>query len=127
MFRRKQVFKRLPWALAQVKAGNTLEELLNETRQVIYSLYWEKGITKKAYNNIINSIKINTKMDPLFMNSKNSKIADPHKLLLNFANLKSNKTNLKRDKYVTLSNLNRYYAWKNAKNLIRTINWNKEF
>ena len=52
------MFKRLPWALAQVKAGNTLEELLNETRQVIYSLYWEKGITKKAYNNIINSIKI---------------------------------------------------------------------
>ena len=58
MFRRKQVLKRLPWALAQVKAGNTFEELLNETRQVIYSLYWEKGITKKVYNNIINSIKI---------------------------------------------------------------------
>ena len=57
MFRRKQVLKRLPWALAQVKAGNTFEELLNETRQVIYSLYWEKGITKKVYNNIINSIK----------------------------------------------------------------------
>ena len=53
MFRRKQVFKRLQWALAQVKAGNTFEELLNETRQVIYSLYWEK-----VYNNIINSIKI---------------------------------------------------------------------
>ena len=66
-------------------------------------------------------------MDPLFMNSKNSKTADPHKLLLNFANLKINKTNLKRDKYVALSNLSRYYVWKNAKNLIRTINWNEEF
>ena len=54
----KQVLKRLPWALAQIKAGNTFEELLNEKRQVIYSLYWEKGITKKVYINIINPITI---------------------------------------------------------------------
>ena len=54
-------------------------------------------------------------MDTIFMNSKNSKTADPHELLLNFANLKSDKTNLKSHKYVALSNLSRYYAWKNVK------------
>ena len=47
----------LPVALAQVKASNTSENLLNEIRQMIYSLYWAKEITKKVYNNIINSIK----------------------------------------------------------------------
>ena len=33
-----------PIALTQVKAGNTSENLLNEIRQFIYSLYWEKKI-----------------------------------------------------------------------------------
>ena len=46
----------LPTALAQVKAGNTSENLLNEIRQIIYSLYQAKKITKKVYNNIMNSI-----------------------------------------------------------------------
>ena len=45
-------------ALAQVKACNTSENLLNEIRQIIYSLYWAKEITKKVYDNIINSIKL---------------------------------------------------------------------
>ena len=53
-----QMLKRLPIALAQVKAGNNLESLLNEIRQIVYSLYRSKEITKKVYNNIINSIKI---------------------------------------------------------------------
>ena len=48
----------LPITLAQVKEGNTSEELLNEIRQVIYSLYQEKDITKKVYNNIVNSLKL---------------------------------------------------------------------
>ena len=52
-----QMFKRLPIALAQVKAGNNSESLLNEIRQIVYSLYRSKEITKKVYNNIINSIK----------------------------------------------------------------------
>ena len=51
------MIQRLPIALAQVKASNTSENLLNEIRQMIYSLYWAKEITKKVYNNIINSIK----------------------------------------------------------------------
>ena len=53
-----QMLQRLPIALAQVKAGNTSENLLNEIRQIIYSMYQAKEITKKVYNNITNSIKL---------------------------------------------------------------------
>ena len=53
-----QMLKRLPIALAQVKACNNSESLLNEIRQIVYSLYRSKEITKKVYNNIINSIKV---------------------------------------------------------------------
>ena len=38
MLSSKQMLKRLQIVLAQVKAGNTPENLLNETRQIIYSL-----------------------------------------------------------------------------------------
>ena len=53
-----QMLKRLLIALAQVKAGNNSESLLNEIRQIVYSLYRSKEITEKVYNNIINSIKV---------------------------------------------------------------------
>ena len=52
----KQMLQRLPIALAQVKAGNNSESFLNEIRQIVYSLYQSKQITKKVYNNIIKSI-----------------------------------------------------------------------
>ena len=55
-----QMLKRLPIVLAQIKAGNNSESLLNEIRQIVYSLYRSKEITKKVYNNIINSIKVQT-------------------------------------------------------------------
>ena len=42
-----QMLKRLPIALAQIKAGNTSESLLNEIRQIVYSLYRSKEVTKK--------------------------------------------------------------------------------
>ena len=54
----KQMLQRLSIALAQVKAGNNSGSLLNEIRQIVYSLYQSKEITKKAYNNIIKSIQI---------------------------------------------------------------------
>ena len=54
----KQMLQRLPTALAQVKAGNSSENLLYEIRQIIYSLHRAKEITKKVYNNIMNSIKV---------------------------------------------------------------------
>ena len=53
-----QMLKRLPIALPQVKAGNNSESLLYEIRQIVYSLYQSKEITKKVYNNIINSRKV---------------------------------------------------------------------
>ena len=52
------MLKRLPIALAQVKAGNNSESLLNEIRQIVYSLYRSKENTKKVYNSIIYSIKV---------------------------------------------------------------------
>ena len=52
------MLQRLPMALAQVKAGNTSENLLNEIRQIIYSLYRAKEIAKKVYNNTMNSIQL---------------------------------------------------------------------
>ena len=52
----KKVLQRLPIAIAQVKAGNNSENLLNEIRQIIYSLYQSKEITKKVYNNLIKSL-----------------------------------------------------------------------
>ena len=54
----KEMFQRLPIALAQVKAGNNSESLSDEIRQIVYSLYQPKQITKKVYNNIIKSINI---------------------------------------------------------------------
>ena len=54
----KQILQRLLIVLVQVKSGNTSQKLLNEIRQIIYSLYRTKEITKKAYNNIMNSMKV---------------------------------------------------------------------
>ena len=54
----KQILQRLPIALVQVKAGNNSKSSLNEIRQIVYSLYQSKQITKKVCNNIIKSINI---------------------------------------------------------------------
>ena len=54
----KQMLQRLLIALAQIKAGNNSDSLLNEIRQIVYALYLSKEITKKVYNNIIKSIKV---------------------------------------------------------------------
>ena len=53
----KQMLQRLLIALAQVEAGNNSENLWNEIRQIVYSLYQSKEITKKVYNNIIKLIQ----------------------------------------------------------------------
>ena len=106
------MFQRFPIVLAQVKANNTSKKLLNEIIQMIYSLYRAKEITKKVYNNIMNSIKLWKKMDTIFMNSENSKTSDPHGLLLNIldgTDLQSS------DKYVALLNRSIYYTWRHMK------------
>ena len=53
----KQMLQRLPIALAEVRAGNTSENLRNEIRQILYSLYQEKEVNKKVYSNTMNLIK----------------------------------------------------------------------
>ena len=54
----KEMLQRLPIAFTQVKTGNTSENLLNEIRKNIYSLYQANEITEKVYYNIMNSIKL---------------------------------------------------------------------
>ena len=94
-----QMLQWLPIAQAQVKSGSTFEKLLNKIRQIIYSLYRAKEITKKVY-------------DTIFMNSKNSKTCDPHRQLLKH----SDKISLKRsDKHAALSNVSIYFTVKNIK------------
>ena len=53
-----QMLQRLPISLAQIKAGNNSQSLLNEIRQIVYSMSQSKEITKKVYNNILKSIKV---------------------------------------------------------------------
>ena len=70
-------------------------------------------------------------MNTIVMNSKNSKISDPHRLLPNLID----KIDLRRkDKYIALSNLSIYYTWKNTKKVYKNNEfklsaptWNKEF
>ena len=52
------MLQRLPMTFAQVKAGKTSDNLLNEILQIMYSLYPVKEITKKVYNNIMMSMEI---------------------------------------------------------------------
>lgn len=54
----KQTLQTLPIALSQVKSDDRSKKLLNEIRQIIYSLNRAKEITKKVYDNIMNSIEV---------------------------------------------------------------------
>ena len=51
-----QMLSRLPIALAQLQAGNNSDKLKNEIRQLLYSLYRSKNMTKQVYNNLLNYI-----------------------------------------------------------------------
>ena len=51
-----QMLSRLPITLAQLKAGNNSEKLKNEIRQLLYSLYRSKNMTKQVYNSLMNYI-----------------------------------------------------------------------
>ena len=53
----KQMINRLPILLAQIQAGNNSKSLKNELRQILYSLYRSKVLTKTVYNNLIKSIR----------------------------------------------------------------------
>ena len=51
-----QMLSRLPITLAQLKAGNNSEKLKNEIRQLFYSLYRSKKLTKKVYKSLFDVI-----------------------------------------------------------------------
>ena len=51
-----QMLSRLPISLAQLQAGNNSNKLKNEIRQLFYSLYCSKNMTKQVYNNLIKHI-----------------------------------------------------------------------
>ena len=51
-----QMLSRLPITLAQLKAENYSEKIKSEIRQLLYSLYPSKKLTKTIYNNLINTI-----------------------------------------------------------------------
>ena len=51
-----QMLSRLPITLAQLKAGNNSQKFINEIRQLYYSLYYSKKLTKTIYNNLIRTL-----------------------------------------------------------------------
>ena len=53
----KQMLNRLPISLAQIQAGNNSKSFKNELRQILYSLYKSKVLTKTVHNNLINVIR----------------------------------------------------------------------
>ena len=52
------MLSRLPISLAQIQAGNNSEKLKNQIKQLLYSLYCSKTMTKQVYNNLIKSLQI---------------------------------------------------------------------
>ena len=93
------MLSRLPITLAQLKAGNNSEKLKNEIRQLLYSLYRSKKLTKQIYKSLINTI---SNMETIFMNTENSKMSEPHRFKLDLAD-KLNLKNPKKD--MALANL----------------------
>ena len=50
------MLSRLPISLAQLKAENNSEKLKNEVRQLLYSLYRSKKLSKTVYKHLMNTI-----------------------------------------------------------------------
>ena len=53
---KQQMLSRFPISLAQIQAGNNTKKIKNETRQILYSSYRSKALTKTVYNSVIKSI-----------------------------------------------------------------------
>ena len=51
-----QILSRLPISLAQLNAGNNSEKLKNKIRQLLYSLYRSKKLTKQLYKSLVDII-----------------------------------------------------------------------
>ena len=97
----------------------------------LYILCIKQRKLLKTYTTTYEFNKIINRMNTKFINSENSTISDPRRILINL----SDKTNLKRsDKYVALSNLSIYYtqknlkiSYKNNKFKISAPTWNEKF
>ena len=83
------MLSRLAISLAQLKAENNSKKLKNEVRQLLYSLYRWKKLTKKLYKKLLDWHYL--KMETIFMNSENSKTSRQHRFKLDF----TDKLNLK--------------------------------
>ena len=130
----KQILNSLPILLAQIQAGHNSKSLKNELRQILYSLYRSKVLTKTEYNNLIKSIRAEHyiyKMETFFMNTKNSKTNEPYKIKYDLID----KLDLRNpNKNMALANLSIYYTWKNVKSTynnnkfkISAPTWNETF
>ena len=105
----QQIISRLPISLAQLKAGNNSQKLKNKIRQLLYSLYRSKKLSKTIYNNL----------ETVFMNTLNSKTNESNKFIYQF----TDKLNLKNpNKNMVLTN-----AYNNNKFKISAPTWNDEF
>ena len=56
ILRPNQMLNRLPIALAQLQAGNNSNKLKNEIRQLLYSFYRSKNMTKQIYKSLVGII-----------------------------------------------------------------------
>ena len=52
----KQIITSLPILLVQLNAGNNSQKMKNKIRQIVYSVYRSKNLSKTIYNNLINTI-----------------------------------------------------------------------
>ena len=86
----QQMLARLPILLAQIKAGNNSQELKNEIRQLLYSLYRSKQISRTIYKSLIATI-----YETIFMNTANSKTKNSNKFVYNFIDKLNLKTLIK--------------------------------
>ena len=102
-----QMLSRLPITLAQLKAGNNSEKFKNEIRELLYSLYRSKKLTKQLYKTFDWHY---LKMKTVFMNTENSKTSESHIFKLDL----TDKLNLKNPKKnMALANFSISYTWKN--------------
>ena len=96
------MLSRLPISLAQLNTGNNSEKLKNEIRQLLYSLYRSKKLTKNLYKALVDIVQ---KMETNFMNTENSGTSELHRFKLDL----TDEINLKNpNKNMALANLSIY-------------------
>ena len=96
------MLSRLPISLAQLNTGNNSEKLKNEIRQLLYSLYRSKKLTKNIYKALVDIVQ---KMETNFMSTENSGTSELHRFKLDL----TDEINLKNpNKNMALANLSIY-------------------